>query len=267
MKPSTIYSKSGKGVQEASGKTSLLKRADRAVLSAIDGRATLGEVAQKVGKSFDAEFENLIAQLDKDGFVREVTAAAPSSSQSRPAVSTVKPSAKGPGAKAAASSSGGVDDLDFTTIMPAIKSAPRPLASAAAPSKAQVSDAALRAKEQESALYKARQEAEAKAQAERDRVKQEAEAKARVEAEAKARLDAENRLREEAIGRAKAAAEAQVKAARAKAKAEAEGQAKLEAERKVREEVERRVREESERSLREAEALRQRLEDERKARD
>ncbi|HEX6318295.1 MAG TPA: hypothetical protein VFZ84_05420, partial [Burkholderiales bacterium] len=72
MNPSAIYSKSGKGVQEASGKTSLLKRADRAVLSAIDGRATLGEVAQKVGKPFDGAFQVLIAQLDKDGFVREV---------------------------------------------------------------------------------------------------------------------------------------------------------------------------------------------------
>jgi actin-related protein len=265
MKPSTIYSKSGKGVQEASGKTSLLKRADRAVLSAIDGRATLGEVAQKVGKSFDGEFEKLIAQLDKEGFVREVAAAASAASQSRPAVATAKSAAKPSAAKASSSSSGGADDLDFTTIMPAIKPAARPLASAAAPSKAQVSDAAQRAKEQESALYKARQEAEAKAQAERDRIKQEAEAKARVEAEAKARLDAENRLREEAIGRAKAAAEAQVKAARAKA--EAEVQAKLDAERRMREEVERKVREEAERALREAEALRQRLEEERKARE
>src|SRR2546423_7477042 len=118
MKPNTIYSKSGKGVQEASGKTSLLKRADRAVLSAIDGRATLGEVAQKVGKSFDAEFEKLIAQLDKDGFVREVTAgAAASSTQSRPTVSSQSrptvPAAKAPAPK------GGADDLDFTTIMPA----------------------------------------------------------------------------------------------------------------------------------------------------
>jgi len=52
MNPSAIYSKSGKGVQEASGKTSLLKRGDRAVLSAIDGRATLAEVAQKIGKPF-----------------------------------------------------------------------------------------------------------------------------------------------------------------------------------------------------------------------
>jgi len=269
MKPSAIYSKSGKGVQEASGKTSLLKRADRAVLSAIDGRATLGEVAQKVGKSFDGEFEKLIAQLDKDGFVREVAAGASSSaaSQSRPAMQAVKPSAKAPAAKASSTSSGGADDLDFTTIMPAIKPTAKagvPKA-AAAPSAAQVSDAAQRAKEQESALYKARQEAEAKQQAERDRIKQEAEAKARVEAEAKARQDAENRLREEAIGRAKAAAEAQVKAARAKA--EAEAQAKLDAERKVREEVERRVREEAERALREAEALRQRLEEERKARE
>ena len=269
MKPSTIYSKSGKGVQEASGKTSLLKRADRAVLSAIDGRATLGEVAQKVGKSFDAEFEKLIAQLDKDGFVREVAAGASSSaaSQSRPAMPAVKPSAKAPAAKASSTTSGGADDLDFTTIMPAIKPAAKagvPKA-AAAPSAAQVSDAAQRAKEQESALYKARQEAEAKAQAERDRIKQEAEAKARADAEAKARQDAENRLREEAIGRAKAAAEAQVKAARAKA--EAEVQAKLDAERKVREEVERKVREEAERALREAEALRQRLEEERKARE
>jgi hypothetical protein len=269
MKPSAIYSKSGKGVQEASGKTSLLKRADRAVLSAIDGRATLGEVAKKVGKDFDGEFEKLIAQLDKDGFVREVAAGASSTaaSQSRPAVPAAKPGAKAPAAKASSTSSGGADDLDFTTIMPAVKPAARagvPKA-AATPSAAQVSDAAQRAKDQESALYKARQEAEAKAQAERDRIKQEAEAKTRVEAEAKARQDAENRLREEAIGRAKAAAEAQVKAARAKA--EAEVQAKLDAERKVREEVERKVREEAERALREAEALRQRLEEERKARE
>ena len=54
MKPSAIYSKSGKGVQEASGKTSLLKRADRTVLSAIDGRAIdpvrAAEPAHTVGR-------------------------------------------------------------------------------------------------------------------------------------------------------------------------------------------------------------------------
>ena len=77
MNPSAIYSKSGKGVQEASGKTNHLSRPDRAVLSAIDGRATLAEVAQKVGKTFDAAFEKLVGELDKAGFVREVSPGTP----------------------------------------------------------------------------------------------------------------------------------------------------------------------------------------------
>src|SRR5258707_2981177 len=104
MNPTAIYSKSGKGVQEASGKTSLLKRPDRSVLSAIDGRATLGDVAQKVGKTFDPEFVKLIVQLDKDGFIREVSPGA---------ASGAKPAAGKPAAKAA--ESGGAD-LDFSSL-------------------------------------------------------------------------------------------------------------------------------------------------------
>src|SRR5258708_15828522 len=73
MRPNAIYSKSGKGVQEASGKTSLLKREHRVVLAAIDGRATLADVAQKSGNEYDADFQRLIVQLDKDGFIREVS--------------------------------------------------------------------------------------------------------------------------------------------------------------------------------------------------
>jgi hypothetical protein len=257
MKPNTIYSKSGKGVQEASGKTSLLKRGDRAVLSAIDGRATLAEVAKKVGKSFDAGFQALIDQLEGDGFVRAVSSGGSNT----------------PHAPRAGASSGGGADLDFTTIMPIPRLPPKP------------ADAAQRAKEQESALYKARQEAEARAQAERDRLKAEGEAKARAEAEAKFRADAERRIREEAEARVKAEAEAKARAAReaalriaaeAKAKAEAAEaerarleaeRARLEVERRQREEAERKAREEAERARREAEELRQRLEEERKARE
>src|SRR5687768_7324011 len=131
MNPSAIYSKSGKGVQEASGKTSLLKRGDRAVLSAIDGRATLAEVAQKVGKSFDGAFEQLIGQLDKDGFVREVTAGASTAGGARP-VPTIKPPPPQPKPAAprpAAPTASAGEDLDFTTIMPAMKpgaAAPKP---------------------------------------------------------------------------------------------------------------------------------------------
>src|SRR4051812_50040612 len=95
MNPTAIYSKSGKGVQEASGKTSLLQRADRAVLSAVDGRATLADVAQKVGKPFDAAFEKLITQLDKDGFIREVSAGGAPPPKPPP-----QPAAQAPGAHA-----------------------------------------------------------------------------------------------------------------------------------------------------------------------
>jgi hypothetical protein len=276
MNPTAIYSKSGKGVQEASGKTSHLSRPDRAVLSAIDGRATLADVAQKVGKSFDPAFEKLIETLDKSGFIREVSPG------------SAAPAGKAGGAgKAAAKATGPMDvasDLDFTTIMSTPgKPAPPPQAPPRAtpppakhtatilpppppPSAAEKAQAAKSAKEQQDAFAKAREEAERKAAAERERVKAEAEAKMRAEtesklraeAEAKARADAEKRLAEEAEAKVRAAREAAVKAAaEAKAKAEAEA-------RKVREEAERvrkEAEEKAERARQEAERVRKEAEE------
>ncbi len=288
MNPTAIYSKSGKGVQEASGKTSHLSRPDRAVLSAIDGRATLADVAQKVGKSFDPAFEKLIESLDKGGFIREVSAG------------TAAPAAKA-GAKPAGKATGPMDvasDLDFTTIMttPGARPAPPPQAPPRAtpppakhtatippppppPSPAQKAQADKSAKEQQDAFAKAREEAERKAAAERERIKAEAEAKMRAEtesklraeAEAKARADTEKRLAEEAESKVRAAREAAVKAAaEAKAKAEAEARkAREEAERarKEAEEKAERARQEAERARKEAEekAERARKEAEEKA--
>ena len=284
MNPTAIYSKSGKGVQEAAGKTSLLQRPDRAVLSAIDGRATLADVAQKVGKTFDAAFQAVITKLDKDGFIREVSAGAAGAAP-KPAAAAPKPAAK-PAAKG--EPAGG--DLDFSSLgipsRPAPKpAAPAPKPAAAAPKVADALDFSSLstpskpvAAPDQSALIKAREEAEAKAQADRDRVKKEAEAKARAEIEAKMHVEAEKKQKEEAEAKAKAEAaakaeaEAKIKAAReaalraaeAKLKAEQEAKAKLEAERKAREEMEKRL--EAERKARE-EAERARLEAERKAKE
>src|SRR5205807_2461940 len=167
MNPTAIYSKSGKGVQEAAGKTSLLTRPDRAILSAIDGRATLADVAQKVGKTFDAAFQTLITKLDKDGFIREVSpgaAAAAAAAPPKPAAAAPKPAAK-PAAKAAETSGG---DLDFSSFSappkpatpPAQPKTPPPAAasgldfsSLGAPSKPAAPPPA-----QQSALNKAREE-------------------------------------------------------------------------------------------------------------
>ena len=259
MNASAIYSKSGKGVQEASGKTSHLSRSDRAVLAAIDGRATLNDVAQKVGKTFDPAFEKLIESLDKGGFIREVSAgtAAPA-----------KPGAAA-GAKPAGKPSGSMDaasDLDFTTALQIPKGKPAAAKPAAPPpppppSAAEKAQAAKSAQEQQDAFAKAREEAERKAAAERERVKGEAEAKMRAETEAKLRAETEAKLKAEAEAKAKAAetkaraeAEAKVKAAQAAAaKAAAEAKAKAEEAKARAEEEARRAREEAERVRKEAE--------------
>src|SRR6267142_286593 len=218
MNPTAIYSKSGKGVQEAAGKTSLLQRPDRAVLSAIDGRATLADVAQKVGKTFDAAFQAVITKLDKDGFIREVSPGAASAAAPKPAAAAPKPAAK-PAARA--EPAGG--DLDFSSLgTPSRPAPPRPAAppKPAAPAPKAAGDALdfsslgtpskPGSTPQQSALNKAREEAEAK-----------------VKAEAAAKAEAEAKI--------KAAREAALRAAEAKVKAEQEAKAKLEAERKPRE--------------------------------
>jgi hypothetical protein len=282
MNASAIYSKSGKGVQEASGKTSHLSRSDRAVLAAIDGRATLGDVAQKVGKAFDPAFEKLIETLDKGGFIREVAPGAPAAAP--------KP---GAGAKPAAKPTGPIDvasDLDFTTAlsMPRGKAAPPPQAPPKAappppkpavpippppppPSAAEKVQAEKSAKEQQDAFAKAREEAERKAQADRDRVKSEAEARMRAETEAKMRADAkteaDKKFAAELEAKSKAAREAAAKiAAEAKAKAEAEAKKAREEAERAREEAER-ARAEAERVRREQEELKRKLEEERRARE
>ncbi|HWM41399.1 MAG TPA: hypothetical protein VNP36_03075 [Burkholderiales bacterium] len=262
MNASAIYSKSGKGVQEASGKTSHLARSDRAVLSAIDGRATLADVAQKVGKTFDPGFEKLIESLDKGGFIREVSAgtAGPAPSSGKGAGAGAKPAA----AKAAAPVDP-VSDLDFTTAlsMPRGKPAPPPSHTQPThtapvppppppPSAAEKAQATKTAQEQQDAFAKAREDAERKAAADRERVKAEAEAKMRAETETKMRAEAEAKIKAQAEAKAKAEADAKVKAAQdAAAKAAAEARAKAEAEAK-------KAREEADRARREAEAAAER---------
>ena len=297
MNLSAIFSKTGKGVQEASGKTSHLSRADRAVLSAIDGKTPLNDVQKNFEKLAGPKFEALIQQLDKDGFIREVSSGVQTAAPPRAAA----PAAKAP-PKAAPPPADDGEGLDFTQ---AIKVPSKPPSAPKAPpvdlAAAARADAERRAKEQQAVDYKSRAEAEAKAKAEAEqKARAAAEAKARAEAEARARAEAEAKARAEAEARARAEADAKVKAAReaavrmateAKAKAEAEANAKaqaaekekarleaelnakLDAERKAREEAERRAAEAADRARKEleekakrdAEELRQRLEAEMKA--
>src|SRR6186713_1599010 len=240
MNPSAIYSKSGKGVQEAAGKTNHLSRPDRAVLSAIDGRATLAEVAQKVGKTFDPAFEKLVGELDKAGFVREVSAGTPAAG-GKPGAAAAKPAGK---------SLDPVSDLDFTAALsmprgkaatPPPQSPPKPAAPKPTvnippppppPSAAEKAKAEKAAKEQQDAFAKAREEAEKKAAADRERVKAEAEAKVRAEAKEAADRKFAEQIAANAEAEKKAAAEAADAKVRAATKAAAEAKDKAEAEAK-----------------------------------
>ena len=94
MNPTAIFSKTGKGVQEASGKTSNLSRADRAVLKEIDGKTQLGNISVKFEKISADKFDALIAQFDKDGYIREVSSGA--TAPQAPAARSAPPAAKAP---------------------------------------------------------------------------------------------------------------------------------------------------------------------------
>jgi len=248
MNPTAIYSKTGKGVQEASGRTNHLSRADRAVLSAIDGKSTLAELSQKFEKIGEAKLLQLIEKMDKDGFVREVSPGAPAAIRPRPVAGggrtgsrpAIPPPASPP--KQEAEEDGG--ELDFTSFIPTApraasttpkaKPSPGSTTSQRVDLAAQAHAEAQRKTQEQSFDFKAREQAEAKAKQEAAaRAKEEAAARARAEAEAKGRAEAAAKEKAEADARAKAAAEARAKAdADAKAKVEAEAKARSDSEAK-----------------------------------
>jgi len=250
MNRTAIYSKTGKGVQEATGKTSNLSRADRAVLSAIDGKTNVAALYKKFEKTPEPRFHQLLERLDREGYIREASPGVVTQPSSRPA------------APPAAKPMDAVSDLDFTGVFAPVKSSPPsvpkpPPIDFAAKARA----GAERRAQEESLGYKARQAAEAKAKAE-------AEARAREASSASSKAETDSRIRAEAEQKLKAAQEmalriaAEEKAKAEKARAEAEAKAKAEEEQRKRKEEEERKRKEDEARKRKEEEERRRREEE-----
>ncbi|MGH8737207.1 MAG: hypothetical protein ACREVC_07595, partial [Burkholderiales bacterium] len=159
MKPTAIYSKTGKGVQEASGKTSNLSRADRAVLSAIDGKLNIAALYKKFEKTPQARFDQLVERLEREGYIREAS----------PGVTSAPPPSR-PAAQPAGKGMDVVSDLDFTGVFTPVSA---PGSGSPSVPKAPTVDLAAKARaeterraQEESLGYKAREAAEAKAKAE-----------------------------------------------------------------------------------------------------
>jgi AsmA-like C-terminal region len=240
----TVLTKTAKGLMEVTGKTSLLPRDLRNVLSQVDGKATVGDLHQKLDKYTETKLLDTLGKLSKDGFVREFVSA-PASISPPSQVPIVQEDM----------------DLDFTALM----SKPPNKAEVSAQTKAEFEDVARQV-----AQARARQEADAKSRAESDaRARAEAEAKSRAEAEARAKREAEARTKREAAERAaKDAAEKARRETEERARKDAEAQAKRDAEERAKREADAKAkREAEERARKDAEAQAKRDAEERAKRE
>ena len=272
MDRTTVFTKTAKGLMEATGKTSVLSRDLRTLLKEIDGKATVGEVQTKFGKVPEAKLQEALKALAKEDFIREFTQAA-----LRSAPQTAAPPPKGPAADDDM-------DLDFTVAIPtlatlarqaeeaarqkalaaaAVEAAARAKAEAEARARAAAAEAAARAKAGAEARARAEAEARAKRDAE-EQARREAEERARTEAEARAKADEQARIEAEARARKEAEERARVEA-ELKARLEDERKALEEAERLAKEQAERERKEAEEKARREADELRAKREEERRA--
>jgi hypothetical protein len=254
----TVITKTAKGLMEITGKTSLLPRELRNVLSHVDGKATVGELHERMDKVSEAKLFTALGKLVTDGFVREFVAAPPS----------IMPPSLVPIVRED-------PDLDFSSLLSKSQSP----AEVTAQTRAEAEEVALavaQAREREKVDATAKAEAEkrvaakaAQAQAEIEGIKREAEAKAKRDAEAQTRRAAEEKAKREAEEKSRRDAEQKAKReAEEKSKREAEEKAKREAEARARQAAEEKARREAEeKAKREAEAQARRAAEEKAKRE
>jgi len=267
MNRRSILTKTGKGLMEATGKTSALSRDLRNILKEIDGKVRVSELMQKFSKMTEPELLEGLKSMEREGYLREFVGK--QDEAPRPSI---------PRTPTSPSSADGGEDLDFTAFTPA------------KPSTKTSEDARLQTQAQDIARQaqatRAREEAAARARAEvAARAKAEAEHKARLSARAGLSAQADPRADAQAKAQAQAQAldqarreaeerqrrEAEEKARReavARAVIEAEQAGRREAEERVRREIEERTRRENEeKARREAEARVRREAEEKVRRD
>src|SRR5882762_6188876 len=259
MNRRSILTKTGKGLMEATGKTSTLSRDLRNILKEIDGKVSVSELIEKFGRMTEPMLLEALRNMEKEGYLREFVGK--QDEAPRPSI---------PRAPTSPSSADSGEDLDFTAFTPA------------KPSAKTSEDARLQAQAQEIARQaqatRAREEAAARARAEAAaRARAEAEQRARLSTPASPKAEAQARAQAEALDQARREAEErQRREAEEKARREAELRARIEADQASKRDAEERVRREiydkerrenEERARREAEARARREAEEKVRRD
>jgi hypothetical protein len=228
MHRGTILTKTGKGLKEATGKTSNLSRDLRNVLKEIDGQVSVSKLLDKFEKVTEPKLLEVLKQLEVEGYVREFVA----QKDDEPRPSIGRPSISQPPASVG-------QDLDFTSLGSAgVPSKSSYLGPPSKPSE----DAKLQAQAQEIARQvqarRAYEDGAARARAEAEVLQRKvAEARARKAIEEKARREVAERTKVGAASSADALDRARHEADE-RARREAEEKARLEAEVRARIEVE-----------------------------
>jgi hypothetical protein len=281
MNRRTIFTKTGKGLMETTGKTNDLSRDLRNILKEIDGKVSVSKLLDRLDRYTVPKLLEVLGSLERDGYVREFVAQQDGPSPAR--VSMSQPPASQP------SVPGGEDDLDFSSLVstpasPARQNPPADeIARQSEAARARVAAARAKSDEEakaraESVAAKAKETGEDPARREAaEKLKREAEERVRREVSGFARKDSEERTRREAEEKVKRAAEerfrreAEEKARREnelKAKRESEERKWKEAEERVRVAAETKARKEAEvRMSRESEERARRDEDDRRRRE
>ncbi|MDP3512717.1 MAG: hypothetical protein Q8S20_08205 [Sulfuritalea sp.] len=211
-----VYTKSAKGLREASGKTRDLSRDLRELLKACNGLFSIESKCAEAAPDDREWIASALADLVDKGYLRDVPEASLENDQ---------PIGDG----------GSLDSLDFS-------------------SPAQIKARQGEEKAAREAEARARRKAEEQAQREaREKTQREAEERARHAANEKARREAEEKIRHEAEAKIRREAEEQARReAEEKARREAEAQAKRKAEELARREAEELARLQEEERVREA---------------
>ncbi len=285
MNRRSTVTKTGKGLMEATGKTSDLSRDLRNILKEIDGQVGFPTLLNSLDRYTELQLLEALKALERDGYIREFVGQA-SGPASRPAPQP-------PGSPA---TKGGAQDLDFTSLGSTPIARDAGAANPKTGTHGQVNTDALDRARRE-AEERARKEAETRArpdpveQAQRDeeeRAKLQIEERARREQELRLRMEEEERKRREekeraqrgnrqplgALGhslkeleeRERREAEQQSRRQEERGREEERGR-KDEAERAQRNEQERQVREALERAQREQEEKERREADEKVRRE
>ncbi len=260
MDSKAVYTKTAKGLREATGKAKILRRDLRNVLKEIDGKRTASELLLKLGSVAEDELQAALLDLINGDYIREFASATVYPLPEKRKL-VAKPEGESlvfsNGDEPRKSPHGEAWSLDFTNdageSLDFTNDAGVSLDFTAEASPASKTGSAneRRLRGDAASAQLAKQAADAFA-------KLEAEIKAKIRAEARARQQAEEAAKREAEAKAKREAEERARLeAEAKAKREAEERARLEAEEKAKREAEERARQQAEAARREAEARRE----------